>query len=199
MDSLRYWVQEMHVDGFRFDLASTLAREFHGYDLGSGFFDAVRQDPVLASVKLIAEPWDVGPGGYQLGNFPSGWAEWNDRARDLIRRFWRGDRGVLPEMARRLHGSSDKFEHSGRHPWSSVNFVASHDGYTLHDVVSYNERHNLLNGEENRDGHKGEISWNHGVEGETDDPGINALRLRQKRNLLASVFLCQGHPHAAGR
>ncbi len=194
MDSLRYWVTEMHVDGFRFDLATVLAREPYGFDPGSGFLDAVRQDPVLADVKLIAEPWDVGPGGYQVGNFPPGWAEWNDRYRDTVRRYWRGDDGMLPELAGRIAGSSDLFEKRGRRPWSSVNFITAHDGFTLHDLVSFNDKHNWANGEENRDGHSANCSWNHGVEGETADPAINALRARQKRNLLATLFLSQGTP-----
>jgi glycogen operon protein len=194
LDSLRYWVNEMHVDGFRFDLASILGRELHGFDPGSGFFDAVRQDPVLAQVKLIAEPWDVGPGGYQLGHFPPGWAEWNDRYRDTIRRFWRGDEGMLPELARRLHGSSDLFEHHGRRSWASINFVTSHDGFSLQDLVSYRERHNEANGEDNRDGHHSNFSDHYGVEGPTDDAEINAIRDRQRRNLLATLLLSQGTP-----
>ncbi|WP_035678247.1 glycogen debranching protein GlgX [Azospirillum brasilense] len=194
MDSLRYWVTEMHVDGFRFDLATVLAREPYGFDPGSGFLDAVRQDPALADVKLIAEPWDVGPGGYQVGNFPPGWAEWNDRYRDTVRRYWRGDDGMLPELAGRIAGSSDLFEKRGRRPWSSVNFVTAHDGFTLHDLVSYNDKHNWANGEDNRDGHSHNISWNHGAEGATDDPEINALRFRQMRNLLATLLLSQGTP-----
>ncbi len=194
MDSLRHWVEEMHVDGFRFDLATTLGREPHGFDQGSGFFDAVRQDPVLSRVKLIAEPWDPGPGGYQLGGFPPGFAEWNDRFRDAVRRFWRGDEGVLPELAPRLLGSSDLFEHRGRRPWASINFVTCHDGFTLEDLVSYNDKHNEANGEENRDGHSANHSWNHGTEGFTDDPDIVALRRRQKRNFLATLLLSQGTP-----
>ena len=194
MDSLRYWVTEMHVDGFRFDLATVLARESYGFDPGSGFLDAVRQDPALADVKLIAEPWDVGPGGYQVGNFPPGWAEWNDRYRDTVRRYWRGDEGMLPELAGRIAGSSDLFEKRGRRAWSSVNFVTAHDGFTLNDVVSYNDKHNLANGEDNRDGHSANHSWNHGVEGETSDPAVKALRARQRRNQLATLFLSQGTP-----
>jgi len=194
MDSLRYWVGEMHVDGFRFDLATTLGRERHGFDPGSGFFDAIRQDPVLAGVKLIAEPWDIGPGGYQLGNFPPGWAEWNDRARDTFRRFWRGDGGMLPELARRLHGSGDLFEKDGRQSWASVNYAACHDGFTLADLVSFNQRHNQANGEGNRDGHPESFSHNHGVEGPTNDLELETLRLRQRRNLITSVFLAQGTP-----
>ncbi len=194
MDSLRYWVNEMHVDGFRFDLAAILGREEYGFDPGSGFFDAMRQDPVLARVKLIAEPWDIGPGGYQLGQFPAGWAEWNDRFRDSVRRFWRGDEGLLPDLAKRLHGSSDIFEHQRRRPWSSINFVASHDGFSLADVVSYKERHNLSNGEDNKDGHQANYSDNYGEEGPTGDPARRDLRRQQQRNLLASVFLAQGTP-----
>ena len=194
MDSLRYWVAEMHVDGFRFDLATVLGRESHGFDPGAGFLDAVRQDPVLAGVKLIAEPWDIGPGGYQVGNFPPGWAEWNDRYRDTVRCYWRGDEGKLPELAARITGSSDLFEKRGRRPWSSINFVTAHDGFTLRDAVSYNEKHNWENGEGNRDGHSANHSWNHGVEGPTDDPAIQALRARQMRNLLTTLFLSQGTP-----
>ncbi len=194
MDSLRYWVRDMRVDGFRFDLASSLGREARGFDRGSGFFDAVRQDPELAKVKLIAEPWDVAPHGYQLGSFPSGWAEWNDRARDAIRRFWRGDSGQMSELAKRLHGSSDIFEHSGRRPWASVNFAASHDGFTLSDLTAYEERHNLANGEDNRDGHHANFSRNYGVEGPTDDHLVQALRRRQRMNMLAAVFTAQGAP-----
>jgi glycogen operon protein len=194
MDSLRYWVQEMHVDGFRFDLATILAREPYGYDRHGGFLDAVRQDPVLSHVKLIAEPWDVGPGGYQLGNFPAGWAEWNDRYRDTVRSYWKGDGGKLPEFAGRFSGSSDLFEKNGRRPWASVNFVASHDGFTLNDVVSYNERHNEANGENSMDGHAHNLSYNYGAEGPTDDYHIVEVRERQKRNMLTTLFLSQGTP-----
>lgn len=194
MDSLRYWVEEMHVDGFRFDLAVTVARERIAFDSHSGFLDAVRQDPVLSRVKLIAEPWDVGDGGYQLGGFPAGWAEWNDRYRDVVRRFWKGDGGLIGELASRITGSSDIFEHHGRRPWASVNFVTAHDGFTLHDLVSYNDKHNEANLEGNRDGHTHNFSWNHGVEGPTDDPAIRALREQQKRNLLATLLLSQGTP-----
>ncbi|MYM63324.1 glycogen debranching protein GlgX [Pseudomaricurvus sp. HS19] len=194
MDCLRYWVTVMGVDGFRFDLAPVLGREAHGFDQGSGFFDALLQDPVLAGIKFIAEPWDIGPGGYQLGRFPAGWSEWNDRFRDTVRRFWRGDPGVLPEFARRIHGSSDIFEHSGRRPSSSINFVTSHDGYTLADLVSYKERHNLANGEDNRDGHHENYSDNFGVEGPTEDTGVNIWRRRQQRNILATSILSQGIP-----
>lgn len=198
MNSLRYWVREMGVDGFRYDLAATLGREEHGYDCGSGFFDAIRQDPVLSRIKHIAEPWDIGPGGYQLGGFPTGSAEWNDRFRDAVRRFWRGDAGMLPQLANCLLGCSDVFEHDGRQPWASINYVASHDGFTLADVVSYRERHNQLNGEDNRDGHRENFSDNYGVEGPTHDPRIVALRRRQRRNMLATVLLAQGAPMLLG-
>ncbi|WP_075185975.1 glycogen debranching protein GlgX [Teredinibacter haidensis] len=194
MDSLRYWAAEMGVDGFRFDLATVLGRESYGFDAGSGFFDAVRQDPILAEVKLIAEPWDIGPGGYQLGQYPSGWCEWNDRYRDTCRRFWKGDPGVLPEFARRIHGSSDLFEHSGRAPASSINFITSHDGFTLRDLVSYRDKHNELNKEQNRDGHHANFSENYGVEGEVSDRKILDVRQRQQRNFLATLFLSQGTP-----
>ncbi len=194
MDSLRFWVQEMHVDGFRFDLTTTLAREAHGFDPGSGFFDAIMQDPTLAHVKLIAEPWDIGYGGYQLGNYPPGWAEWNDRYRDTTRRFWGGDGHVLGELAARLTGSADIFQRRGRRPWSSLNFITAHDGFTLNDLVSYQQKHNLANAEDNRDGTDNNHNWNCGVEGPTDDPGIRALRARQKRNLLATLLLSQGTP-----
>ncbi|MFZ1416656.1 MAG: glycogen debranching protein GlgX [Defluviicoccus sp.] len=195
MDSLRYWVEEMHVDGFRFDLATTLAREADGnFDVDSGFLDAVRQDPVLASVKLIAEPWDVGKDGYRLGGFPPRWAEWNDRYRDTVRRFWKGDGGHISDLATRLTGSSDLFDKQGRRPWASVNFVTAHDGFTLADLVGYNEKHNEANGEDNRDGHSGNDSWNCGVEGPTDDAGIRRLRLKQRCNLIATLLLSQGTP-----
>ena len=193
-DSLRYWVQEMHVDGFRFDLGTILAREPYGFDQQSGFLRAVGQDPVLSQVKLIAEPWDCGPGGYQVGAFAPGWAEWNDRFRDVVRSFWKGDGGMLPEVATRLTGSADKFAWGGRRPWSSVNFITAHDGFTLNDVVSYDGKHNEANGEDNRDGTDNNHSWNHGVEGPTDDPEIQELRERQKRNLLATLMLSQGLP-----
>lgn len=193
-DSLRYWAYDMGVDGFRFDLATVMGREAQGFFQGSGFFDVLKQDPILSRKKLIAEPWDIGPGGYQLGKFPTGWAEWNDKYRDTCRRFWRGDNGVLPEFARRIHGSSDLFEHSGRAPSSSINFICSHDGFTLQDLVSYNNRHNEANNEQNRDGHHSNFSANHGQEGPTDDPKIVTLRDRQKRNLLATLFLAQGTP-----
>ena len=194
MDSLRYWVQEMHVDGFRFDLASTLARELHEVDRLGAFFDIIHQDPVLSQVKLIAEPWDLGEGGYQVGNFPVLWTEWNGRYRDTVRRFWRGDDDARSELATRVCGSSDLYEHSGRKPYASINFVTSHDGFTLHDLVSYNEKHNEANGEENRDGDSHNLSWNCGVEGATDDAAVIALRQRQMRNLLATLMLSQGVP-----
>lgn len=194
MDSLRYWVTEMGVDGFRFDLATVMGREEHGFDSGSGFLDALHQDPVLAAVKFIAEPWDIGPGGYQLGNFPPGWSEWNDRYRDTMRRFWRGDAGMLPEFARRLHGSSDIFEHSGRRPSSCINFLTCHDGFTLRDLVSYKHKHNEANLEDNHDGHSENYSSNHGEEGPTQAPLIEALRQRQQRNLLTTLVLSQGTP-----
>jgi glycogen operon protein len=184
----------MRVDGFRFDLATILAREPYGFDEGGGFLDACRQDPVLSSVKLIAEPWDIGPGGYQVGQFPPGWAEWNDKFRDTVRSFWKGDAGVLPDFAKRITGSGDLFNKRGRKPWSSVNFVTAHDGFNLNDLVSYNEKHNEANGEDNRDGHSNNHSWNHGIEGPTDDPDIIALRERQKRNLLATMMLSHGTP-----
>ena len=194
IDSLRHWVIEMHVDGFRFDLAVSLGREEHGFDNHGAFFEAIQQDAVLSRVKLIAEPWDLGPGGYQLGAFPPGWAEWNDRFRDCLRRYWRGDTGLLAEFARSLHGSSDLFEHNDRRPSASINLVTSHDGFTLADLVSYNERHNEPNGEKNQDGHSANFSFNCGVEGPSDDPKINQLRRRQRRNLLATLFLAQGTP-----
>jgi glycogen operon protein len=194
MDSLRYWIQEMHVDGFRFDLASALARELHAVDRLGAFFDIIHQDPVISQVKLIAEPWDLGEGGYQVGNFPVGWAEWNGKYRDSIRQFWRGDGGQISELATRLAGSSDLYDHSGRRPHASVNFVTCHDGFTLNDLVSYNDKHNEANLEDNRDGENNNHSWNHGVEGPTADPAILALRERQKRNFLATLFLSQGVP-----
>ena len=194
MDSLRYWVEHFHVDGFRFDLGVTLGREDHGFDPGSGFFDAVRQDPVLQRVKLISEPWDIGPGGYQLGQHPPGFAEWNDRARDSFRRFWRGDGGQRPELAARLAGSSDLFDHRSRKPWASINFVASHDGFTLADATAYEQKHNHANGEDNRDGHGENCSSNWGVEGSTDDPAILETRGRVARALLATLMFAQGTP-----
>jgi isoamylase len=198
MDSLRYWVQEMHVDGFRFDLASALAREFYDVDRLSAFFDIIHQDPVLSQVKLIAEPWDVGEGGYQVGNFPVRWAEWNGKYRDTLRDYWRGQAAGVSDLAYRLTGSSDLYESDGRRPWASVNFVTAHDGFTLRDLVSYNDKHNDANGEENRDGTDDNRSWNHGVEGETDDPEVIELRNRQRRNLLATVLLSQGCPMLLG-
>jgi glycogen operon protein len=193
-DSLRYWATEMRVDGFRFDLATILAREPYGFDEGGGFLDSCRQDPVLSSVKLIAEPWDIGPGGYQVGQFPPGWAEWNDKFRDTVRAFWKGDDGKLAELATRLSGSADLFAKRGRKPWAGVNFITAHDGFNLNDLVSFNEKHNEANGEDNRDGHSNNHSWNHGVEGPSDDPEIKELRERQKRNLLATLLLSQGTP-----
>jgi glycogen operon protein len=193
-DSLRYWATEMRVDGFRFDLATILAREPYGFDEGGSFLDACRQDPVLSSVKLIAEPWDIGPGGYQVGQFPPGWAEWNDKFRDTVRSFWKGDAGVLPDFAKRITASGDLFNKRGRKPWCSVNFVTAHDGFNLNDLVSYNDKHNEANGEGNRDGHSNNHSWNHGVEGPTDDAEITALRERQKRNFIATMMLSHGTP-----
>ncbi|MGY2052597.1 glycogen debranching protein GlgX [Methylobacterium sp. JK268] len=193
-DSLRYWATEMQVDGFRFDLATILGREPYGFDEGGGFLDTCLQDPVLNSVKLIAEPWDCGPGGYQVGGFPPGWAEWNDRFRDDVRGFWRGDDGQLPDLAARLTGSADKFDKRGRRPWASVNFLTAHDGFTLADTVSYNDKHNEANGEDNRDGHSHNLSSNYGVEGPTDDPEIRSVRFRQMRNMLATLFLSRGTP-----
>jgi len=194
MDSLRYWVTEMHVDGFRFDLAATLAREFYDVDRLSSFFELVQQDPTVSQVKLIAEPWDIGPGGYQVGNFPPQWTEWNGKYRDTVRDFWRSEPATLGEFAARLTGSADLYEHSARRPVASINFVTAHDGFTLRDLVSYNEKHNEANGENNNDGESHNRSWNCGVEGPTDDPGINALRARQQRNLIATLFLSQGVP-----
>ena len=197
-DSLRYWVQEMHVDGFRFDLATTLARRTYDFDWTSGFLNAVQQDPVLSRAKLISEPWDLGSGGYQVGNFPPGWSEWNDKYRDGVRRFWRGDRGMIPELASRLTGSSDIFERGGRRPRASINFITAHDGFTLHDLVSYNHKHNDANLEDNRDGTDNNNSWNCGVEGPTDDSRILALRAQQKRNMLATLLLSEGVPMLLG-
>jgi isoamylase len=194
MDSLRYWVQEMHVDGFRFDLASTLARELYDVDRLSAFFDIIHQDPTLASVKLIAEPWDIGDGGYQVGNFPVRWCEWNGKYRDTVRDFWRGEGGTLAEFANRLTGSADLYQDDGRKPYASVNFVTAHDGFTLRDLVSYNEKHNEANGEDNRDGESHNRSWNCGAEGATDDAAVNELRGRQSRNFLTTLFLSQGIP-----
>ncbi|MDH5195605.1 MAG: glycogen debranching protein GlgX, partial [Nitrospira sp.] len=198
MDSLRYWVTEMHVDGFRFDLASTLARELHEVDRLSAFFDILHQDPILSQTKLIAEPWDVGEGGYQVGNFPVGWAEWNGKYRDTIRRYIKGDGGQMAELAYRLTGSSDLYSTSGRRPFASVNFVTAHDGFTLHDLVSYNDKHNEANGENNQDGTNDNDSWNCGVEGPSNDPAILELRERQKRNFLTLLFLSQGVPMLCG-
>jgi len=193
MDSLRYWVTDMHVDGFRFDLTSALAREADGFDAGSGFLDALRQDPVLSRAKLIAEPWDLGPGGYQVGHFPPGWSEWNDKYRDAVRAYWKGD-GAIGEFARRLSGSSDLYNRNGRAPQASVNFITAHDGFTLRDLVSYEHKHNEANGEDNRDGHNHNLSFNHGVEGDTDDAAVLALRARQQRNFIATLLLSQGVP-----
>jgi glycogen operon protein len=197
MDSLRYWVTEMHVDGFRFDLAATLARQFHEVDRLSAFFDLVQQDPVVSQVKLIAEPWDVGDGGYQVGNFPPLWTEWNGKYRDTVRDFWRGEPSTLGEFASRLTGSSDLYEHSGRRPVASINFVTAHDGFTMRDLVSYNEKHNEANGEGGNDGESFNRSWNCGVEGETTDPEIVTLRGRQHRNFLTTLLLSQGVPMIA--
>jgi isoamylase len=193
-DSLRYWVEEMRVDGFRFDLATTLARVEGPFNEHASFLDAVAQDPVLAGVKLIAEPWDTGLGGYQVGNFPPGWAEWNDQYRDTLRKFWKGDSGQLPALASRLSGSADIYSHRGRRPWASVNFVTAHDGFTLRDLVSYDRKHNEANKEDNRDGSDNNNSWNCGAEGETDDVEIRALRRRQMRNFLTTLLLAQGVP-----
>ena len=194
MDSLRYWVLDMHVDGFRFDLAATLARELHEVDKLGAFLDIIHQDPVLSQVKLIAEPWDLGEGGYQVGKFPVGWAEWNDRYRDAVRSYWKGDGGQIGELAYRITGSSDLYARSGRRPYASINFVTAHDGFTLNDLVSYDHKHNEANGEENRDGTDNNRSWNCGAEGPTTDAVINALRARQKRNLIVTLLLSQGVP-----
>ena len=198
MDSLRYWVEDMHVDGFRFDLASALARELYAVDRLSSFFDVIQQDPVISRVKLIAEPWDVGDGGYQVGNFPPGWAEWNGQYRDTVRRFWRGDRGVLPDLATRLGGSSDLYGPAGRQPHASVNFVTAHDGFTLADLVSYTEKRNFANGEQNRDGESNNLSWNAGIEGPSADPAVRQVRLRQRRNFLLTLLISQGVPMLSG-
>ncbi|MDO5617350.1 glycogen debranching protein GlgX [Kocuria sp.] len=194
MDSLRYWVTEMHVDGFRFDLASTLAREFYDVDKLSTFFELVQQDPIVSQVKLIAEPWDIGPGGYQVGNFPPQWTEWNGKYRDVLRDFWRGEPSTLGEFASRITGSADLYENSGRRPYASINFVTAHDGFTLRDLVSYNEKHNQANGEDGNDGEDHNRSWNCGVEGPTDDPEVLAWRARQQRNFIATLMLSQGTP-----
>jgi glycogen operon protein len=198
MDSLRYWVTEMRVDGFRFDLASTLARELFAVDKLGAFFDIIHQDPILSQVKLIAEPWDVGEGGYQVGNFPVLWTEWNGKYRDCVRRFWKGDGGTANEFATRLSGSSDLYAWSGRLPHASINFITCHDGFTLHDLVSFNDKHNEANGEGNKDGTNDNNSWNCGAEGPTGDPSIRALRERQKRNLIATLLLSQGVPMICG-
>jgi glycogen operon protein len=198
MDSLRYWVSEMHVDGFRFDLATVLARELHAVDRLSSFFDLIQQDPIVSRVKLIAEPWDVGEGGYQVGNFPPLWSEWNGRYRDTVRDFWRGEPGRLGDFAYRLTGSSDLYEHTGRRPHASINFLTAHDGFTLRDLVSYHDKRNLANGEDNRDGENHNLSWNGGAEGPTDDPDVLAIRSRQQRNFLATLFLSQGVPMLLG-
>jgi isoamylase len=198
MDSLRYWVQEMHVDGFRFDLAAALARELHEVDRLSAFFDIINQDPVISQVKLIAEPWDVGEGGYQVGKFPPLWAEWNGRYRDVVRRYWKGDEGQLAELGYRLTGSSDLYQRDSRHPTASINFVTAHDGFTLEDLVSYNGKHNEANGEDDRDGSNDNYSWNCGAEGETEDEGVLALRDRQKRNFLLTLLWSQGVPMICG-
>ena len=198
MDSLRYWIEEMHVDGFRFDLASTLARELHDVDRLSAFFDIIHQDPVISQVKLIAEPWDVGDGGYQVGNFPAGWAEWNGRYRDTVRRYWKSDEGQLSDLGYRLTGSSDLYDRDGRRPSASINFVTAHDGFTLHDLVSYNGKHNEANGKTTSDGTNDNYSWNMGAEGPTDDPEIIERRERQKRNFLATLLFSQGVPMILG-
>jgi glycogen operon protein len=198
MDSLRYWALEMHVDGFRFDLATALARDLYDVNKLGAFFDVIHQDPVISQLKLIAEPWDLGEGGYQVGNFPVLWTEWNARYRDSIRRFWRGDGGAVSEVATRLAGSSDLYEQTGRRPHASINFVTCHDGFTLEDLVTYEQKRNEANGEDNRDGNDHNLSWNCGTEGPTDDPAIRALRARQKRNLMATLLLSQGVPMIAG-
>jgi isoamylase len=198
MDSLRYWVSEMHVDGFRFDLASALARELHAVDKLGAFFDIIHQDPILSQVKLIAEPWDLGEGGYQVGNFPTKWTEWNGKYRDAVRRFWRGDGGAVSELATRLSGSSDLYEQSGRRPYASVNFITAHDGFTLADLVSYNSKHNEANGEENADGENHNLSWNCGTEGDTRDQRVLDLRARQRRNFMATLLLSVGVPMVSG-
>ena len=195
MDSLRYWVLEMHVDGFRFDLAAALARELHDVDRLSAFFDIINQDPVISQVKLIAEPWDVGEGGYQVGSFPALWAEWNGKYRDAVRRYWKGDDGQLAELGYRLTGSSDLYQRDGRQPSASINFITAHDGFTLHDLVSYNQKHNEANGEENQDGANDNHSWNHGVEGPTDDPAIIELRERAEAQLPGDAAAFAGRAH----
>lgn len=194
MDSLRYWATDMEVDGFRFDLGTILGREPFGFDQRGGFFDAVGQDPVLSKVKLVGEPWDIGPGGYQVGGFPPGWAEWNDKYRDSVRDYWKGTEGIMGDFAARVTGSGDIYDLRGRRPWAGVNFVTAHDGFTLNDLVSYNDKHNEANGEDNKDGHSDNRSYNYGVEGPTDDPDIIAVRERQKRNILATLLLSHGTP-----
>lgn len=194
LDSLRYWTEVMEVDGFRFDLGTILGREPHGFDPRGGFFDAIGQDPVLRKVKLVGEPWDIGPGGYQVGGFPPGWSEWNDKYRDMIRAYWKGEEGIIRDLAARITGSGDVYDQRGRRPWAGVNFITAHDGFTLNDLVSYNDKHNEANGEENRDGHGHNLSFNHGAEGPTEDQGIIAVRERQKRNLLATLMLSHGTP-----
>jgi glycogen operon protein len=198
MDSLRYWVSEMHVDGFRFDLAATLARELHEFNRLSGFFDIIYQDPILSNIKLIAEPWDLGPGGYLVGKFPVLWTEWNGEYRDTVRKYWKGDDGQVSRLGYRLTGSSDLYQGTGKGPYASINFITAHDGFSLNDLVSYDNKHNEANGEDNKDGTDNNISWNCGVEGETDDPAINELREKQKRNFLATLFLSQGVPMMMG-
>ncbi len=198
MDSLRYWVTEMHVDGFRFDLAAALARELHEVDQLSAFLDLMRQDPTIRQVKLIAEPWDVGEGGYQVGNFPVGWSEWNGKYRDTVRDFWRGVEQTLPEFANRLTGSSDLYQSDGRKPYASINFVTAHDGFTLADLTAYNEKHNEANGEGNADGESNNRAWNCGAEGSTDDEEVNHLRALQRRNFIATLLLSQGIPMLLG-
>lgn len=193
-DSLRYWAEDMHIDGFRFDLGTILGREPEGFDQRSGFFDAVGQDPVLSRLKLVGEPWDIGPGGYQVGGFPPGWAEWNDKYRDTVREYWKDEDGTAGDFAARVMGSGDVYDLRGRRPWSSVNFITAHDGFTLNDLVSYNEKHNEANGEDNKDGHDHNRSFNYGTEGPTDDDAINAVRDRQKRNFIATLFLSHGTP-----
>jgi glycogen operon protein len=198
MDSLRYWVTQMHVDGFRFDLASTLARELHAVSKLSAFFDVIHQDPVLSQVKLIAEPWDVGEGGYQVGNFPVLWTEWNGKYRDTVRGYWKGEEGQIGDMGYRLTGSPDLYQWNGKRPYASINFITAHDGYTLADLVSYNDKHNDANGEDNKDGDNNNKSWNCGAEGPTGDEAINKLRRRQQRNFLATLFFSQGVPMLCG-
>jgi glycogen operon protein len=198
LDSLRYWATEMHVDGFRFDLGTILGREPNGFDQRGGFFDAVGQDPVLSKVKLIGEPWDIGPGGYQVGGFPPGWAEWNDKYRDTVRDYWKGTEGVMRDFAARVTGSGDIYDIRGRRPWATINFITAHDGFTLNDLVAYNDKHNEANGEENRDGHSDNRSFNFGAEGPSDDPAIKAARERQKRNFLATLLLSHGTPMVLG-